>query len=84
MGPAFASDSDSGAPDGGHEASQQCGAARPPRPSGDPENLRRVLSWSALCRRLSGVTRRPGVTRYRSIEEADAARTAEEHADSQG
>ena len=53
-------------------------------PSGDPENLRRVLSWSALCRRLSGVTLRPGVTRYRTIEEADAAGTAEQRIDRQG
>ena len=43
---------------------------------GDPENLRRLVAWSALCRRLSGHTLHPGVRRYRSIEEAGAARAA--------
>lgn len=41
----------------------------------DPDNLRRVIEWSAFCRRLHPTSRQPGVFRYRSLEEADAARS---------
>lgn len=40
----------------------------------DPDNLRRVLEWSAFCRRLHSESRRPGVYRYRTVDEAAAAR----------
>lgn len=35
----------------------------------DPDNLRRVLEWSAFCRRLHPTSLRPGVFRYRTLEE---------------
>lgn len=44
----------------------------------DPANLRLVLAWSAFCRRLQPQLLRPGVTRYRTIEDAAAARAAAE------
>lgn len=44
----------------------------------DPENLRLVLAWSAFCRRLRPHPLRPGVTRYRTIDDAAAARAATE------
>ena len=44
----------------------------------DPENLARVLAWSAFCRGLRPRQLRAGVTRFRSIGEAAAARTANE------
>lgn len=40
----------------------------------DPDNLRRVLEWSAFCGRLHPTTRQPGVFRYRTMDEAAAAR----------
>lgn len=44
----------------------------------DPENLRRVLAWSAFCQRLQPRQLRAGVTRFRTIEDAAAARSATE------
>jgi len=40
----------------------------------DPENLRRAVEWSAFCRRLRPWSAPPGVFRFKSIEEAAAAR----------
>lgn len=42
----------------------------------DPENLRRVLEWSAFCRRLHPWRAPHGVFRYRTLDEAAAARDA--------
>ena len=48
---------------------------RPWRMPDDPENLRVVARLLGLHRSLVGtLRRRPGVTRYRSIEEAEADR----------
>jgi hypothetical protein len=48
---------------------------RPWRSADDPENLRIVAFMFALHRALRpSDRRRPGVTRYRSIEEAEADR----------
>ena len=50
---------------------------RPWREVDDPENLRVVAQMLALYRRLvGGVPRQAGVTRFRSIQEASAARDA--------
>lgn len=46
----------------------------------DPDNLRRVIDWSAFCRRLHPVRFPPGVFRYRTIEAAAAEREAWERA----
>lgn len=40
----------------------------------DPDNLRRVLEWSAFCRRLHPWRAPSGVFRYRTMDEAAAAR----------
>ena len=48
---------------------------RPWRAPDDPENLRLVARMLALHRALLGDRRlRPGIRRYRSIEEAEAQR----------
>jgi hypothetical protein len=45
----------------------------------DPDNLRRALELSRLCFELSGSRRqRPGVYKYRSIEEANEGRAQRE------
>lgn len=45
----------------------------------DAENLRRVLAWSAFCRRLGPPRRlQPGVTKFRKIDEAATARAETE------
>jgi hypothetical protein len=54
----------------------------PPRPPGDPENLRLGVSLMDLALRLSRFTLVPGVRKFRSVEEADAARAARELAES--
>ena len=49
--------------------------SRPWRAADDPGNLRAVALMLAFHRTLTAsCERRPGVTRYRSIEEAEAAR----------
>ncbi len=40
----------------------------------DPDNLRRVMEWSAFCRRLHPWRPPPGVSRYRTIAAAAADR----------
>lgn len=45
----------------------------------DPDNLRRVIAWSRLTR-LGGLRRpAPGVSRFRSLEDAAAHRAATGH-----
>lgn len=40
----------------------------------DPDNLRRVIEWSAFCRHLHPTSWTPGVHRFRTPEDAAAAR----------
>jgi hypothetical protein len=40
----------------------------------DPQNLRRVALMLAFYRSVTRETRRPGVQRFRTLEEANAAR----------
>ena len=47
---------------------------RPWRSADDPENLRLVARMLAFHRTLAGGAPRPGVTRYRSVEEAERDR----------
>jgi hypothetical protein len=50
---------------------------RPWRDADDPENLRLVARMLALHRSLSaGIPRRPGVRRFRSLQEAKEFRDA--------
>jgi hypothetical protein len=47
----------------------------------DPENLRLAVELMDLALRLSRFSPRPGVRRFRSVEEADAYRRAWEEAE---
>jgi hypothetical protein len=46
----------------------------PPLPRLDPNNLRIACGLASLADRLSGAVRKPGVRKFRSWEEALAAR----------
>lgn len=48
-----------------------------PLPPGDPDNLRIACEWSRLAVDLAGMRRRPGVRRFRSYEEMQAASSTE-------
>ena len=53
----------------------------PPLPALDPENLRLAVELMDLALRLSRFSLRPGVRRFRSVEDADAHRRAWEEAE---
>jgi len=52
-----------------------------PLPPLDPDNLRLAVELMDLALRLSRFSLRPGVRKFRSVEEADAHRRAGEEAE---